>query len=369
MLALPLLGLAILGGGNLPAQKPENVLVVANRPSAVSKSIAEYYARRRGIPANNVCYLETAVEERVSRQVYDQQIAASVARCLESRSLAERVLFLVTTLGVPLVIQGPGAGMTAEAASVDSELTLLYQQMKGRKHPLPGPLRNPFFGQRDSDFAHPAFPMYLVTRLAGYDFADVRGIIDRSMAAENRGQVVLDLKSAGEETGNDWLRTAAVLLPAGRVVLDETPLVLSRQKDVIGYASWGSNDRNRKERWLHFEWLPGAIVTEYVSTNGRTFERPPEGWQLSTWSNGDSAKWFKGSPQTLSADYIHEGATGASGHIEEPFLRYTPRPDYLFPAYLGGRTLAESYYLAIPAVSWMNIVIGDPLCRLGPAKK
>ena len=71
------------------------------------------------------------------------------------------------------------------------------------------------------------------------------------------------------------------------------------------------------------------------------------------------------SPQTLSADYIHEGATGASGHVYEPYLTMTPRPDLLLPAYYRGRNLAESYYLSIPRLSWQNIVIGDPLCSLG----
>jgi uncharacterized protein (TIGR03790 family) len=103
-------------------------------------------------------------------------------------------------------------------------------------------------------------------------------------------------------------------------------------------------------------------MTEYVSTNGRTFTRPPDTWNLGTsWSEG----LFFGSPQSLTADYIHDGATGASGHVYEPYLEYTPRPNILLPAYYHGRNLAESYYLAIPALSWMNIVIGDPLCSLG----
>jgi uncharacterized protein (TIGR03790 family) len=67
----------------------------------------------------------------------------------------------------------------------------------------------------------------------------------------------------------------------------------------------------------------------------------------------------------LTADYIHDGATGASGHVYEPYLQMTPRPNILLPAYYHGRNLAESYYLSIPILSWMNIVIGDPLCRLG----
>jgi tetratricopeptide (TPR) repeat protein len=39
------------------------------------------------------------------------------------------------------------------------------------------------------------------------------------------------------------------------------------------------------------------------------------------------------------------------------------RPDILFPAYLAGFNLAESFYLALPSLSWHAIVVGDPLCR------
>ena len=38
----------------------------------------------------------------------------------------------------------------------------------------------------------------------------------------------------------------------------------------------------------------------------------------------------------MTADYIHDGVTGASGHVDEPYLALTPRPDLLFPAYLPG---------------------------------
>jgi hypothetical protein len=46
----------------------------------------------------------------------------------------------------------------------------------------------------------------------------------------------------------------------------------------------------------------------------------------------------------------------------------TPHPEILLPAYYSGRNLAESFYLAIPFLSWQNIVVGDPLCTLGPPK-
>ena len=53
---------------------------------------------------------------------------------------------------------------------------------------------------------------------------------------------------------------------------------------MIAYASWGSNDSDRKDRFLHFQWLPGAIMTEFVSTNARTFQRPPDNWNIGPWA-------------------------------------------------------------------------------------
>ncbi|MBZ5584490.1 MAG: TIGR03790 family protein, partial [Acidobacteriia bacterium] len=235
-------------------------------------------------------------------------------------------------------------------------------RMKGARDPRAGGVANPFFMKRDAAFGHPQFPIYLVTRLAAYDLADVKAMIDRSLSARNRGKFVIDA-GTGKGDGDNWLRTAAMLLPRERVLMDETPAVLYDRKDVIGYASWGSNDGGRKRRRLGFQWLPGAIATEYVSTNARTLKRPPDNWTFTTWE--DRVHFFAGSPQGLSADLIQEGAAGASGNTYEPYLAGCARPDYLLPAYFQGRNLAESYYMALPYLSWQAVVLGDPLCSLG----
>jgi uncharacterized protein (TIGR03790 family) len=343
------------------AQTAKNVVVIRNDASALSGRIAAYYIKSRSIPLANLCAIRTSTEETILRPAYEREIEAGVGDCLRKAGLEEQALFLVTTRGVPLRIGDPGQGPDAPGASVDSELTLLYRRLKGRRIPAKGAVTNPYFGERGA-FGHPRHDIYLVTRLAAYDFAGVQAMVDRSLAARDRGKVVLDLNADNDDNGNNWLRRAARLLPAERVYLETTSSVVYDQSDVIGFASWGSNDKNRKSRTTRFKWLPGAIMTEYVSTNGRSFEKPPDTWTITTWK--DSTHWFKGSPQTMTADYILEGVTGASGHVDEPYLHLTPRPDYLFPAYLGGRTLAESYYSAIPGLSWQNIVVGDPLCRL-----
>jgi uncharacterized protein (TIGR03790 family) len=346
------------------ATTPDRVLVVVNDNSQLSRSIGDYYVQRRSVPSGNVCHLKTITNEDISREDYDREIARVVGECLKRRGLRESIYYIVTTAGVPLRIPGTG-GMSATAASVDSELTLLYSDSAGGPpHALAGSIPNPFFGKRDAPFSHPRFPIYLVTRLAAYDLAGVKAMIDRSLQAANRGKFIIDLTNSSDATGNDWLRNAAILLPKDRVIFDDTTKPVYDQTNVIGYASWGSNDDSRTRRFPGFRWLPGGIVTAYVSSDGRTFARPPESWVPGhDWVLRTG--WFGGSPQSLVADSILEGATGGSGHVYEPYLQFTPRPDFLLPAYYSGRNLAESYYLAVPALSWQNIVVGDPLCSLG----
>ncbi|MGJ5816898.1 TIGR03790 family protein [Paludibaculum fermentans] len=358
-----LLFLLFAVAGACAALTPEDVLVLGNRNSPLSRSITEYYARQRGIPADHVLLLSMPVKEEITRAEFDAQIARPLASFLRRRNWVDRILAIVTTSDVPLKIDGT-LGPKALAASVDSELAALYADLTGAPHPLPGPLPNPFFGI-DRPMSHPEYPLYLVTRLTGYTFQDVKSIIDRALAARNRGIVVLDQREPGVETGDNWLYRAAHRLPKERVLHEETAKVVYGAQFVIGYASWGSNDRSRRERSVKFQYLPGAIVTEFVSTDGRTFLEPP-----SSWVPGGSWRvpvdLFADSPQTMSADFLRQGATGVSGHVYEPYLQQTPRPEVLFPAYLSGKSLAESFWSSIPSLSWMNIVVGDPLCRLAP---
>jgi len=317
---------------------------------------------RRDIPSANLCTIDVPDEENITHALYETGVEGPIGEFLSRKKLTESVLYIVTTQGVPLRTPGTGKPMLSTGASVDSELTLLYQKLHGASIPLPGPMTNPFFQKRDSPFRHPQIPMYMVTRLAGYDMNDLKAMVDHALLAHNTGKFVIDVRADNSTPGNQWLRAAALLLPKDRVILDDSARVLTGIKDVIGYASWGSNDSDRKRRFLNFQWLPGAIATEFVSTDARTFQRPPDNWNLGNWK--DKSALFFGSPQTLTADYIHEGASGASGQVDEPYLAFCPRPDFVLPAYFEGRNLAESFYLGIPGLSWMNVVIGDPLMRL-----
>ena len=201
----------LLAGLVAPAQSPDQVLVVTNSKSVISREIGQYYVHRRGIPLLNICTIATAPQETIARSVYNAEIETPIGAFLKSHGLQEKILYIVLTSGVPLRVDGPGDALRSERASVDSELTLLYRRIHGVTIPLPGPVNNPFYRHQDAPFRHPAFPMYLVTRLDGYSMSDMKGMVDRALLARNTGKFVIDLKTRENNPGNQWLRTAALL--------------------------------------------------------------------------------------------------------------------------------------------------------------
>src|SRR5262249_13973316 len=149
------------------AQTPDQVLVVVNKRSDTSRQIGDYYMKKRGIPASNLCTISTAPVETITRPVYTSEVEKPIGAFLTSHNFTETILYIVLPSGVPLRVRGGGDDLKTDAASVDSELTLLYSRLHSVNVPLAGPLTNPFFGKRNAPFRHPGFPMYLVTRLDG----------------------------------------------------------------------------------------------------------------------------------------------------------------------------------------------------------
>ena len=138
-----------------------DVLLVLNSNSEASEQIGKYYALKRQIPKKQICWLTTTTTEGISRVGFEREIAAPIASCLTRGKLTDQIKYIVTTLGVPLTIERIKDPADADYAAVDSELALLYSEMKGKKHALPGTIPNPFFGKRDDQFSAAKYGMYL----------------------------------------------------------------------------------------------------------------------------------------------------------------------------------------------------------------
>ena len=367
-ISFAVLVLALVDPGIARAQTPENVLIVVNATVPDSIQVGEYYQRKRRVPTDHLVRLSTSADEQIPRDVYERQIEGPISTWIARRRAHDRILYIVLTKGVPLRIMGPG-GRSGSVASVDSELALLYRRMAGIPAAPNGSVPNPYFHDNRPiaearPFTHERQDIFLVTRLDGYTVADVIALIDRGSSPGRDGRVLLDARgSITPEAGSRWLERAAEQLrglgQADRVLLDTSAEVVKNQSNLLGYFSWGSNDPAMTSRENGLAFAPGAVSASFVSTDGRTFKEPPPQWTYGRWDS--PASFFGGSPQSLVGDLIRQGVTGVAGHVAEPYLDATIRPDVLFPAYLTGHTLAESFYLAMPSLSWQSIVIGDPL--------
>ena len=334
-----------------------DVLVVINTASGISDSVGSYFANIHNIPEQNIVRITAPTTEEID-SVQFENLRAQIESALISRNLKDSINYIVTTKGVPLKVLRwtPNAN-----SSVESELTLIlgpYASYIGQN----GRLISPYYNQRQN-FTHAQFGIYLVTRLDGYSYSDIKSLIDRSSSIPRSipsgATFILDEDPTYNTSIpylNTYLSNAASLLRArGQTcVLDTTTVYLTHQTNVIGYVSWGSNDRNQQYYTTNAipmnTYLPGAIGETYVSTSARSFATPP------TYG------------QSLIADLIAEGITAVKGYVYEPYSNAMADASILFPMYVDGYTVAESYYSSSYFLGWMDVVIGDPKFRLLPTR-
>lgn len=369
--ALVPLVLAVFGQAPASAQSGDQIAVIINELSPHSIEVGEYYVQRRGVPPSQVIRIRTALKDVINRNEYTNEIEAPIMNALGEARLQDRVHYLVLSKDIPLRVDGTG-GREGTTASVDSELTLIYRRMVGEVVLTRAGIANPYYlGTKPigeaRPFTHRDHDIYLVTRLDGFTAQDAMQLVDRCSASSPSGQIVLDQRGeVANRLGDAWLDAAAARLEgagmADRVVIGSTPKV-GDGTQVLGYYSWGSIDPENRTRTTGLTFAPGAIAATFVSTDARTFREPPADWLP---LEHDRRAVFAGSRQSLTADLIRQGVAGAAGHVAEPYLQSVIRPETLFPAYLAGFNLAESFYMAMPSLSWQTVVVGDPLCRVAP---
>jgi hypothetical protein len=91
-----------------------------------------------------------------------------------------------------------------------------------------------------------------------------------------------------------------------------------------------------------FHFVTGAVAVHIHSYSASTLRDP-------------NANWV--------GPLIARGAAASLGNVYEPYLHLTTHLNMFNDRLLHGFTFAESAYMASPALSWMNVMVGDPLYR------
>ncbi|MCZ6581118.1 MAG: TIGR03790 family protein [Nitrospirae bacterium] len=85
---------------------PNHIVIVVNRNNPGSRSVAQHYATRRGVPQDHILPLDLPHNETISRPDYQELLVHPLQELLKARKLASKTRVLVTTYGVPLRVQG-----------------------------------------------------------------------------------------------------------------------------------------------------------------------------------------------------------------------------------------------------------------------
>jgi uncharacterized protein (TIGR03790 family) len=122
--------LALLLANAAHALQPEEVLVLANRNMAESKSVAEHYCYMRHVPRDNIVLLNLPKTEDISREDYDKRIVGPVRRALKDRK--DKIKVLLCVYGVPLRVGGtqPDEEEKAKLATVTADLNKTKEETK-----------------------------------------------------------------------------------------------------------------------------------------------------------------------------------------------------------------------------------------------
>ncbi len=326
------------------------MLLVTNRSSAASTEIGAYYRAKRHIPKENVVVVDVSHSDNISPDEYKFGIEEPVRKAI--KDCPNAIDFIVLTKGIPIRLRDDGGySVDGHLAAMNLNVTPIENAdiAKGDTSGIPKAL-NPYFNRSDS-FSSKQYNMYLVTRLDGYTVEDAKRLVDASLAAKpERGLFFFDGadgKSGGYAQMQELMKRADdVLRTKGYVSrLDETKAFIAPDEPLMGYVSWGSNDKGfSKTTYQKVKFKPGALAETFVSTSARTFSPVTTG-------------------QSVITDLIKSGVTGAKGYVSEPYTFALARPDVLFDRYTSGFNLAESFYAASLVVKWKDVVVGDPLCR------
>ena len=366
------------------AKDADRVLLVENTSSPTSVQIAHLYAQKRGV--KNVLKVECqdsateAGKETLAFTDFTESIGTPLRTYLKAHP---KVDFIVLTKGIPIRLTGATSGLGGKQPSLDSFVAAIGYADRADSVPIvlndsgfTGKCWANNFWNSHERFTHAKFGGYLVTRLDAYTPEEAEGLVTSAIASEQSpptGSVLIDVASGhalgdvskvplsavvdhkqnvhvvNEMAYGDWdadLVVAAKTLQKKGIplIFDQTPEFIGHKGELMGYCSWGSNDpKFSADNYESLSFDPGGIAETAVSTSGRTFLPTTGG-------------------QSLIADLIRHGASGAKGYCDEPLLQAIASPTILLDRYTSGWTLAESFYAASRYVGWEDIVVGDPLC-------
>ncbi len=153
--------------------------------------------------------------------------------------------------------------------------------------------------------------------------------------------------SGGLGAGDKWLaEIPPQLRKAGvPVIYDNLPAILPDgypMTDCALYFGWYAEKIAGPFTQFDFQFARGAVAVHIHSFSASTLR-------------DEQANW--------AGPLLTKGAAATIGNVYEPYLQLTSHLNIFSDRLLHGFTFAESAYMSVQSLSWMSVMVGDPLYR------
>ena len=336
------------------ALAPAQIAVLVNKDTPISGQVARMYEKLRDLPPANILSLSLGAERQITPDQYWSKAAPAIKDFLEEHP---GIRCIVTTSGVPYTIQATDG--KDEGAAFDNELAAVLREQTGdQKRSQPNPL---FMGGANAaGVTDPRrLRMVYVARLDGPDLKTITRMVEDAVATEKtglEGPVYGDAQGldgiTGYGLGDTSIRAAIDRFSGAGFVskLDMKQESWKQPKDGVGSQAAGAA--------FYLGWYDLLNFQDVFGENG--LARGSIAWHIA--SQEAQNIWDPGG-HGWCINLMRRGVAVTIGPVREPYVTAFPHGDIFTEILLRGESVAESYWLSLPQVSWAMVLLGDPLYR------
>ena len=335
------------------ALEPKQVLVLINKDTPISSQVGRIYQKLREIPTANTVNLSLGTERQITPEQYWSKAAPLIRKYLEANP---DIRCILTTSGVPYTIQATDG--KDEGAAFDSELAAILREQPGdRKRRQPNPLY--LIGENAYGINDPRkLQMVYVVRLDGPDLKTITRMVEDAIAVEKSG---FEGPVFGDAQGIDGITGYGYGDASVRSAIDRLSGAGFASKLDMKQESWkqpkGGVGDQAAGAAFYVGWYDLLNFQDIFGRQG--LARGSIAWHIA--SQECQNLWDPGGGWCINL--MRRGAAVTLGPVREPYVTAFPHGDIFVEALLSGGSVAESYWLALPHVSWAMVVLGDPLYR------
>ncbi len=312
------------------------------------------YAKLREIPPANIVSLSLGAGRHITPDQYWTKAAPPIKKFLESNP---EIRCILTTSGVPYIIQATDG--KDQGAAFDNELAAVLRETPGEvKRSQP----NPLFvgGANPGAVVDPRkLKMVFVARLDGPDLKTITRMVEDAIAVEKSG---LEGPVYGDAQGLDGITGYGLGDTSIRAAVDRFSGAGFVSKLDMKHESWkqpkGGVGDQAAGAAFYLGWYDLLDFQDVFGPQG--LARGSIAWHIASQEAQDI---WNPEGHGWCIHLMMRGAAVTIGPVSEPYVTAFPHGDIFTEALLSGESVAESYWLALPQVSWQMVLLGDPLYR------